>query len=791
MKKILLSIILFSFGMAAHAQHSISGIISDKRDKAKLIEGVSVFIPEFEKSDVSKEGGKYIISNIGAGVMNIQFIKIGYKSVVKTIDARDNETVLNIEMEPSTIELEEVVVTSNQTKLPDNIPYPVSIVSKNDLRETGAPSLMDALSQEPGVDKISLGTGINKPVIRGLSFNRILLYSQGTRVENQQWDDHHDLGISDVGVDNVEIIYGPSALIYGADALGGALIFRDEKPAAAGTISGDANLGFYSNTLGLNGDVGIKGANKSLFYAARFGAQSHVSYHQGELENPPPGTDPDGFAPNSKWSSTTGKAIVGISKSWGVSKFSYSYFNRLSGVIEDEGGVVNPNDEEEQTDRDIEAPYQDVTTHIVSLENTILTGKSKLNINAAYQVNDRKEFEPVADPGDSTKKLPDLAIGLLLNNTTYDIKWSSNADKNFGVTIGSQGLFQKNSNNGPEILVPDAKVSDVSGFVLLRYDLPQWNLLGGFRYDNRHIEAHAPQDEDTVNGRKTAFNATKDYTPMTGSFGVAFHPNPNTTLKGNLATGFSAPNYAELGTYGKHEGTFRFETGNPALKVEQNMEGDLGVIWENEFITLHGNGFFNKIKNYIYTTPTTETITTDDFTLLKYAIVQHDATIGGGDFGFDIHSKSAKWLDVKVTYAITRGKRDGGGNLPFIPADKIIGEVKLSKEKMGKLRDTYLSFVVSNYSEQKNLSSIEKADQDAAAAIRNISFDGYTLLDVHVGAAFKLGNQKATVDLFCTNIANTAYFNQLSLVKFIGVRDMGRNIGFTLHIPFGFNNKSM
>jgi iron complex outermembrane receptor protein len=790
MKKIILYIFFAASVMTVHGQHTISGTISDQTDKSKLIEGVSVFIPEFEKFDISGKGGTYTISGIGDGIINIQFTGIGYKTLVKTLDTKENTTVLNIEMEPSSIELEEVVVTSNQTKLPDNIPYDVNVVSKNDIQKTGAPSLMDGLSQQPGVDKISLGTGINKPVIRGLSFNRILLYSQGTRVENQQWDDHHDLGISDVGLDDVEIIYGPSALIYGADALGGALIFRDEKPAASGTMSGDANLGFFSNTLGVNADAGIKGAGKSLFYSARFGAQSHVSYHQGELENPSPGTDPDGFAPNSKWASTTGKATVGLSQSWGVSKFSYSYFNRLAGVVEDEGGAVNPNDEEEQMDREFEAPYQDVTTHIASLENTILTGKSKLNINVAYQLNDRKEFEPIVDPGDSTKKLPDLAIGLMLNNTTYDVKWSSNADKKFGVTIGSQGLFQKNENNGPEILVPHATVSDVSGYALLGYDIPQWNFLGGFRFDTRHIEANAPQDEDTVNGRRIAFHTTKDYTPMTGSVGIAFHPNTHTTLKANFATGFSAPNYAELGTYGKHEGTYRFEIGNPDLKVQENMETDFGVIWENEFVTLHGNWFYNKINGYIYTSPTTDSVTTDDFTLLRYVVAQNNATITGGDAGFDFHAKSAKWIDVKATYAMIRGTLDRGGNLPFIPADKIIGEVKLSKDKMGKFSNTYFSIVVSNYAEQTNLSSIEREDQEAAEALRDISFDGYTLIDVHVGAAFILGKQKASFDIFCTNVANTAYFSQLSLVKFIGVRDMGRNIGFTLHVPFGFNSKS-
>jgi len=79
-------------------------------------------------------------------------------------------------------------------------------------------------------------------------------------------------------------------------------------------------------------------------------------------------------------------------------------------------------------------------------------------------------------------------------------------------------------------------------------------------------------------------------------------------------------------------------------------------------------------------------------TLPLYDYKQSDATISGGEFGFDIHPKSAQWLDFKVTDAIIRGKLDAGGNLPYIPSNKLIGEIKLSKEKLWKLNKTYLSF---------------------------------------------------------------------------------------------------
>jgi iron complex outermembrane receptor protein len=349
-KAFILSIaILFSTGLKA--QHTVSGLITDFKDT--LLKGVSVFIPEFQKYCVSEEGGTYILRNVGIGTVNIQFTKIGYKTVVKTISTKDSALVINIKMEPTTTELEEVVVTSNSSKLPDNLPYSVTTYSNEDFRKSGAISLMSSLSSQPGIDKISVGNGISKPVIRGLSFSRILLYQNGTRIENQPWDDRHDLGISDDGLDKVEVVKGPSGLIYGADALGGALIFIDEKPAAGGTIKGDVNIGFHTNTLGYNTNAGVRGtSDKGIFYSFRLGQQTHTSFIQGvSADSVKKNSEFKDFAANSKFNNQNAKATVGISKRWGVSKITYSYFSQKIGIIENEGSSPNQSIEEFNTEQ--------------------------------------------------------------------------------------------------------------------------------------------------------------------------------------------------------------------------------------------------------------------------------------------------------------------------------------------------------------------------------------------------------------------------------------------------------
>ncbi len=756
----------------ASAQHTISGLISDKKDTKKLIEGVAVFIPEYQKFDLSKEGGEYIIRGIGSGIINIQFSKTGYKSFVTTIDMKEEATVLSVELEPSAVELQEVTVTSNSTSLPSNIPYSVSTIASNELNRTGNMSVMTSLATEPGIDKISVGNGISKPVIRGLSFSRILLYHNGTRIENQPWDDRHDLGINENGVERVEVIKGPAALIYGADALGGALIFVDEKPAVAGTKTGSVNFGFFSNTLGLNLDAGLKGASDNgLFWSVRAGGQSHTSYIQGSGLDLKKNSDEEEFAANSKFQSFNGKGMIGLSKKWGVSKLTYSFMNQQIGIIENETDSTKTAVEqnEEQRDREMEAPYQDVTSQIISSENTLLCGKSKWNLNVAYQHNDRKEFEPLP------RKQKELAIGLELNTISYDLKWTSDAGKKFGITLGTQGMFQQNENFGKEILVPNADVSDLAGYAMLRYDIGKWNFLAGGRFDLRHIEAEGSEEgEVDTNEVRPEIDFEKDYQPVNGSIGLVFKPSEEFTIKGNFASGFSAPNYAELGTYGRHEGTYRFEIGNSELSVGQNFEGDLGVDWMTKSFGVSISGYYNFINNYIYIGQRGDSI--DE--LPVFNIKQNDAVLKGAEISLDIHPEKVKWLDLKTSFGMTQGELKKGGNLPWIPAKKLVSELKFKRSKLDYIRDPYVSFAVSHYFAPHDVAAYELASAD------------YTLLDLHLGGTFKWGNQYMDITLSCMNLLNEGYFNHLSLIKSIGIKEMGRDFVLQLRVPFGIPTKS-
>ncbi len=789
--KFIVTLFSFSFfSLIATAQNSVSGIVTDHKDSA--VAGVSVYIPEFHKFDETKAGGTYILRNVGKGNVHIQFSKPGYKTITRVISTNDSTLVLNVRIQPTMMELEEVIITSNSSSLPDNLPYNVNSVSIFEYNKTGAATLMQGLALQPGVDRISVGNGIGKPVIRGLSFNRILVQEFGTRIDDQSWDDRHDIGVSENGIERIEIVKGPAALAYGADAMGGAIIFVDQKPAAAGTVLGNVNLGFHTNTRGLEGEAGIKGASaKGFFYSVNGGVMSHTSYIQGqEADEVKKNTEAKEFAHNSKWSNESAKGIFGLSKAWGVSKISLSTYHQSIGIIEDESGSTTPGSEdtEEQREREIEAPYQDVTTNIISSENTIIAGKSKVNVNVAYQHNNRKEYEPITTTKD--KKDKELAFGLKLTTITYDLKWTSNPEKKFGFVVGSQGLFQSNKNYGLESLVPDAKsISDVAGYAMLRYDFEKLNVLGGIRYDMRTMELESYESAEEMNDttdNRPEIEKEFEFNPVNYSLGIAYHPVEDLTIKLNGATGFTAPNYAQLGAWGKHEGTYRFEKGNVNFGVEQNMEGDIGILWESKHFDINVSAFYNKIKDYIYIQRMGyDTILVHDMdslieydTLNVYQYVQNDAALSGGEVTLDIHPAPLKWLDIRLSYSMMKGELDKGGNVPYIPANKLTGELTLRAKKLRWFFNPYVTLAVSNYATQKDTAQFE------------FSSESYNLFDVRIGLQLPFAHQVVDVYLAVTNLMNTPYMSHLSLVRNIGIRDMGRNVSIKIRIPFGIKGFS-
>ena len=141
-----------------------------------------------------------------------------------------------------------------------------------------APNLMELITSVPGVYSINTGSSISKPVIRGLSGLKVVTFLNGLRIENQQWANDHGLNFTDMGIKSVEIVKGPSSLLYGADALGGVLYFTDEDYLPPNSFNSSFETRFESNSMSSFNIARIKLATEKIRFNVYAGYKSAAEY---------------------------------------------------------------------------------------------------------------------------------------------------------------------------------------------------------------------------------------------------------------------------------------------------------------------------------------------------------------------------------------------------------------------------------------------------------------------------------------------------------------------------------
>ncbi|MEN9655159.1 MAG: hypothetical protein RL311_67, partial [Bacteroidota bacterium] len=275
MKKFIFALVV-SCSALMQAQNTVSGTITDSNNKA--LSGVSIYIQELQKGTVSKADGTYNLSNLPKGTVTISYVLVGYGKQHKTYTGNQKQTTINVQLATSIFEMDEVIVSTAFNKLQSQNVMKVAHETMKNLSRKGTSTLIEGLATIPGVSQVSTGASIGKPVIRGLSGNRVLVYSQGVRVENQQFGDEHGLGLNDAGVESVEVIKGPASLLYGSDALGGVLYFNPEKFANANSYKVNFSQKLFANTLGSNSSLGLKTSTDNWKFLARGTLNTHSDY---------------------------------------------------------------------------------------------------------------------------------------------------------------------------------------------------------------------------------------------------------------------------------------------------------------------------------------------------------------------------------------------------------------------------------------------------------------------------------------------------------------------------------
>ncbi|RYZ51116.1 MAG: TonB-dependent receptor, partial [Sphingobacteriales bacterium] len=721
------------FTALASDKADIKGSVKDALT-GEPIAGATIYISDLKLASNTGADGTFLLRNVPAkGKFLVEARFLGYKTASQLVDLATS-TEISFSLSPSVIESQEVVITgtpfssNNKTNS-----LAVVTVNREQLTEAGGTNLVDAIARIPGVSQIATGGAISKPVIRGLGYNRVLTIAEGAREEGQQWGDEHGMQFDQFSAARVEILKGPASLLYGSDALGGVINIIDDLVPAPGEVRGGFTTAYNTNNGLTASSLMLQGNNDGFVYRGRASYKNAFGFGYKGMN-----------VPNSGFNEMNGSAMLGLNKSWGYTHLNISSFNTQIGLVEegpDASGTYfdeddNVIDRASARSRDIGLPFQRINHFRTTLSSNILLGGGQLKSVFGFQNNIRREFEESADAA---------GLNLSLNSYTYDVKYSLPGANGWEPTFGLQGMYQNNANRGDEFLIPDYNSHNIGVFGYLKKNFEGGAVNAGLRYDYKTING-----DELVDGGATVFNGFKNsFSNVSGSIGLAYELAPEFIFKANAGSGFRAPNIAELGSNGKHEGTFRYEIGNSNLKQETSLQFDAGLEYDGKAISLGLNVYSNRINNYIYpgnfnneTIPyTDEDGNVDILPVFRYA--QTDAILVGGEASVDFHFIKDVHFENSFSYVKGTNKANNGP-LPFIPAATIINELRFEPEIKG-LASSYIKVGLTNVLDQNRADIFETATA------------GYTLLDAGVGAGIKTKRGKINVWVTGQNLTNKLY----------------------------------
>lgn len=720
---------------SGHSQNIIIGRVTDA-ETGRPLRGAEVFLLEQHKGAITDERGEYKLENLPNGKLKIQYSYLGYKTIIKTIFLYKEGLHIDISLQQTVIHTQEVVVSGGTYSSQHENAIKIESIKAKQLIILGTPTFMEALTYIPGVDMISKGPGVSKPVIRGLSMTNILLLNNGVKMENFQFSENHPFLVDEFGLDKIEIIKGPASLLYGSDAVGGVINLIKEKPAPMGKIVGDYNAQFHTNTNGIVSNFGIKGNSNDLYWGLRASIKSHEDYTDGKKN----------YVPNSRFNAKSIKIQTGLIRPIGTFKLFYDYnYDKLGMSINPAIPLIT------KKDRKNDKWYQDLNNHLISSQNKLFLDAFKVDLNAALQMNNRQLQTSALTPAFTM-------VDMDLTTFSYETKVYLPSTEKSDYILGIQGANKTNRNNdAPNHVLPDAKVTDISFFGLVQHTIyEKFRVQAGLRYDIRSISTTEETNKPKIDNH---------YDNLSFSTGATFNISQKLLCRGNFATAYRTPNIAELTQYGLHGD--RHEESNPDLKAQRSYESDISIHYHSKHTTFDVSVFYNTINDYIYISPTNDT-TVSGYLIYRYS--QTNAVLFGFEAGVNIFP--LKWLNFIVLYSNVTGKRKDGNYLPFIPQDKLKIEIKAHKEKLIFIDRPFLSIGTHYAFSQNNPGIFETRTDD------------YCLVNFGLGGEIKLSNQIVILSLSGNNLLNEQYFDHLSTLKEIGFYNMGSNFSISLMIPF-------
>ena len=662
---------------------------------------------------------------------------------------------------------EEVVVTSSATGATlAEIDSPVFVIKGDEVNYSGTTSLGGNLNYLLGVNSSDFGPAVGQPVIRGMGGTRVRILSNGKLIRDVSGlgTDHlNDVDLNDIT--QIEVVRGPSSLLYSNGTMGGIINIVDQTIASKDFEGNDFNIGLERQSVnkGSSGSFSYKGNidGTNLSYAVREVNFDSYDVPIGAIIHED-GPHEEGHLDNSDIYTFSNRLGTSWVRDWG-------YFGFSIGRIENSYGIAFHGEEEEDDggddDHEGERIQADVLSENITIEGAAknLSGVEKLSY--FFQFNDysfteghvemhhdeeeededEEEHEPTTFTNDSFEFGLKLDLGEQASGNRQN--FTVNFSQEDVAIVGEEAFMQP----------VDSKMLSL-GYFICR-ELAVLDLDFGIRVDQ------VERDGSIVSGTP-AVTALHDIseTDVSAALTMGWDLDNNLGLTLGISSVARAPSELELFMNGAHLAAARNESGDPTLESERSNNIDFSLDYESDGYFVNASLYTNAVDNYIYLLASGVDGANN---LPNTNYVQADANFHGYEveFGKTISLKNAELL---FSYGRDQviGTFSDGGNVPRITPVKNVYRFAVEQN------DVIYDIKVKDVQREDDLGFGETATE------------GFTMLDLDIRRSITIGdNEELVLSIFGRNLLDEKARSHTSFVK-DEVPLAGRNFGIKVNFNF-------
>lgn len=653
---------------------------------------------------------------------------------------------------------DEVVVTGIRKRASDVLGG-ISVLDSADLTREVRPSIGETLARQPGVSATSFGPTASAPVLRGLSGDRVRVLTDGIgSLDLSSSGPDHAISINPVTAERIEVLRGPSALLFGSSAIGGVVNVIDTRiprrlPENAVGVTALAAYGTAANERLLNGSLDVPLAGKFVVHVDGNWQKSDdlrtggyilsKDLREQALASPDPEiqalADLKGELPNSAAESKEG-AIglayvdgglnIGASVTRHLAKYQVPIRYSLDPAVEPEAPTID----QEQTRYDFRAeiPLSGFLSHV--------------RARGGYADYHHDELDDTGAIGSSFySKGGEGRVELVQSERA-----------GWGGTSGFQYLDRNAKIRGEEKFLPDSRQRQTGLFTLQTLVSGPFRIEGGARVEFSKLTADA--DELLATTAKS-----RSFTTWSGSLGGQYEFSPGWRAGLTVSRSSRAPSIDELFSNGPHGASQSFEIGNPDLDPEASLSVEAALHRQAGPVTLTANAYYSHFSNFIFQSPVNQQV--EDLPVFQYQQGKADY------YGFEAQALARlgeamgmKWkaeLQADAVHATVTNY----GPAPFIPPLRILGAIEGSRGTVDGRIEVEHAF-----------------DHNRTAPIETDT-PGYTLVNASVDWHPFSANPELSLSLAANNLFDVEARRSTSLLKdFAPIA--GRDIRLTARLGF-------